>query len=148
MKDLQNNSFKNKPLNPGRLVRFFLLAFAWSWFWWSLFIIGILDMPTGVGTPEMDLSTAGLSFLALLVSPFGPTVAAFVMTGCFEGRAEVKVLWKRFWNLRLNWKWLLTLLFYPVLYLVTRYSAQYLAGNPQAPFEMIQWLSIGSNLRL
>jgi len=147
--DPQRNNFKNKPLEHGKLVLFFVLAYAWSWFWWALFIFGVLELPAGVGTPDVDLSTVGLSFLALLVSPFGPTVAAFLLTGYFEGRAEIKMLWKRFWNLRLNWKWLLALsLFYPLVWLITRYSAQYLTGTLQPPCEMMRqpWLILAAFL--
>jgi membrane protease YdiL (CAAX protease family) len=77
-------------------------------------------MPIGVGTPEMDLGTAGPILLLLALTPYGPTMGAFFITALREGRPGVRALWKRFWNRRLTLKWLaVSLLLFPFLRLVT-----------------------------
>jgi len=37
--------YKSKALDIKSLLLFFLIAFGWTWFWWSLFITGVLHMP-------------------------------------------------------------------------------------------------------
>ena len=100
-------------------------------------------MPAAVGTPDIDLSTAGPILLVVVFSPFGPTIAGIVLTALTEGRAGVKQLWRRFWNRNLSWNWLLViLLFFPLKNLILRYSAQIFAGTPQQPFAILTqpWL--------
>ena len=121
------------------LIWFFLIAFGWTWFWWGLFIFDVLKMPAGIGTPDVDLATAGPMLLIVIFSPFGPTIAGFVLTARTEGKAGVKRLWKRFWNRNLSWKWLLVLLlFFPVKNLILRFSAQVFAGTWQPPFGLLE----------
>ncbi len=94
-------------------------------------------MPAGIGTPDVDLGATGPILLIVILSPFGPTIAGFVLTARTEGKAGVKRLWKRFWNRNLSWKWLLViLLFFLVKNLILRFSAQIFVGVPQQPFEM------------
>ena len=64
---------------------FFLLAFAWSWLLWL--------------TPALR----GIGFLA----PFGPTIAALLLTTINEGWQGTKVLLKRGVDLSFNKVWLL-----------------------------------------
>lgn len=112
--------FREKALEPRNLILFFLIAFAWSWFWWFLFIGDVLPMPAGLGTPETDVSGFHPVILIVLIMPFGPTLAAFLMTARTRGRQGVRALWKRFWNRNLSWQWLLVaLLIWPFLRLVT-----------------------------
>ncbi|MEM2424702.1 MAG: hypothetical protein ABIM44_03205 [candidate division WOR-3 bacterium] len=47
----------------GNLTLFFLVTFTWSWFFWTLQILGI----------------------NLYVAPFGPFIAAFLLTYLEEG---------------------------------------------------------------
>lgn len=125
------------------LLLFFLIAFGWTWFWWFLFIFGVLEMPAGVGTPDIDLGTAGPILLILILSPFGPTIGGFLVTARAKGRAGVRDLWRRFWSRNLTFRWLVVvLLFYPVLRLIARYGAELLGGIPQAPFSSLSqpWL--------
>ncbi len=130
--------YKKEEWQPRNLIWFTLIAFGWTWFWWALFIFDVLKMPVGIGTPEVDLVSAGPILLIVILSPFGPTIAGFVLTALTEGKAGVKGLWQRFWNRNLSWKWLLViLLFFPVKNLILRFSAQIFAGVPQQPFE---WL--------
>ena len=139
----QTSRYKTDNWQPRNLIGFFLIAFGWTWFWWSLFIFGVLKMPAAVGTPDIDLSTAGPILLVVVFSPFGPTIAGIVLTALTEGRAGVKQLWRRFWNRNLSWNWLLViLLFFPLKNLILRYSAQIFAGTPQQPFAILTqpWL--------
>ena len=134
----QLQRFKKDDWQPRNLVWFTLIAFGWTWFWWALFIFGIIRMPAGIGTPDVDLGTAGPILLIVILSPFGPTIAGLVLTAFTEGKAGLIGLWQRFWNRNLSWKWLLViLLFFPLKNLILRYCAQFFAGVPQRPFE---WL--------
>lgn len=139
----QKIRYKTETWQLGNLIRFFMIAFGWTWFWWGLFVFDILKMPTSVGTPDFDLGTTGPILLIVIISPFGPTIAGFVLTALTKGRSGVKRLWKRFWNRNLSWKWLLViLLFFPAKNLILRLSAQAFAGISQQPFEWFDqpWL--------
>ncbi|MEM3591301.1 MAG: type II CAAX endopeptidase family protein [Candidatus Bathyarchaeia archaeon] len=65
------------------LLLFFLIAFAWSWFFWLLQIWG----------------------LNLYVAPFGPFVAAFLLTFMNEGKVGVKELFKKGFDPRIDKIW-------------------------------------------
>ncbi len=127
-------------LHPKRLAWFFLIAFGWSWLFNALIIIGVIQMPAGIGTQQTDLfSPSALNLLLLLLTPFGPSVAAFVVTVFTDGKAGVRALWGRFWNRRMNLQWLVVLLlFYPILRLIIRWSAQLFFDTAQPS---LWWLS-------
>ena len=115
----QSIGYKAKVFEPRNLLFFFLIAFGWSWFWWALFIFGILKLPAGIGTSEVNFVSAAPFILIVLVAPYGPTLAGFVMAAMTEGKTGVKALWKRFWTRNLNIKWLLVcMLFFPVIQLI------------------------------
>lgn len=135
--------YKTENWEPRNLVWFFVIAFGWTWFWWALFIFDILKMPAEIGTPDIDLGTAGPVMFFVLISPFGPTIAGFVLTALTKGKTGVKQLWKRFWSRSISWKWLLViLLFFPVKNLILRFSAEIFAGVAQRPLEWLDqpWL--------
>jgi len=139
----QTSRYKTETWQPRNLIWFFLIAFGWTWFWWALFILDILKMPAGIGTPDVDLGSAGPILLIIILSPFGPTIAGLALTALTEGKAGVKRLWKRFWNRDLSWKWLLIILaFFPVKNLILRFSSQLFAGVRQPPFGLLDqpWL--------
>jgi membrane protease YdiL (CAAX protease family) len=118
-------NYREKTLEGRPLTVFFLIAFAWSWFWWFLFIAGVLHLPAGLGTRDADLSTFSPIILIVLIMPFGPTLAAFLVTAWTRGRVGVRALWNRFWNLNLKWNWLLAaLLIWPALRLITNLFGQ------------------------
>lgn len=73
------SSFSEK----GNLMLFFLMAFGWSWSFWFLQMAGI----------------------NLYVAPFGPFVAAFVMTYIREGKEGVKKILKRGFDPRIGKVW-------------------------------------------
>lgn len=111
--------YRAKAFEPRNLGLFFLIAFGWSWFWWALFIFGILELPPGIGTSEVDFGSAGPLILLIALTPYGPTIAGFVMAALTEGKDGAKALWKRFWSRTWSLKWLLvSLLFFPALRLV------------------------------
>ena len=68
--------YQTDQLEPRNLICFFLIAFGWTWFWWALFIFDILAMPSAIGTPELDLATAGPIILIILISPFHFSIPA------------------------------------------------------------------------
>ncbi|MEM2922232.1 MAG: hypothetical protein QXF26_07960, partial [Candidatus Bathyarchaeia archaeon] len=65
------------------LALFFLVTFAWSWFLWTLQILGF----------------------NLYVAPFGPFVAAFLLTYLREGREGVKKLLVKGFDPRIGKIW-------------------------------------------
>jgi membrane protease YdiL (CAAX protease family) len=123
--------YKAKAFEPRNLAVFFLIAFGWSWFlWWFLFLSGIVRMPGGISTQNIDLGSSWYFVPLSLLAPYGPTLAAFVMTGLTEGKPGIKALWKRFWNRRLSLIWLLTILFFfPALRLVANLISRILDGQ-------------------
>lgn len=124
---------KTKAFEGRNLVYFFLIAFGWTWiWWWVLFLSGWVSVPEGIGTPDAELGSGASAIILLLVtlSPFGPTIGGFVLTGLNEGKAGVRALWKRFWNLKINWKWLLVIvLWWPFLRLTTNLVGQVIEGE-------------------
>ena len=112
--------YRENELEPKNLALFFLLAFAWSWFWWFLFIADVLHMPSFLGTREMETVAFSPIILIVLIMPFGPSLAAFLMTARTRGRQGMRALWMRFWSFNFGWRWLLVaLLIWPFLRLVT-----------------------------
>ncbi len=125
----QTVGYKAKAFEPRNLAFFMLIAFGWSWLlWWFLFLSGIVTMPTS--TSEVDLGSYWPLGILSLLSPYGPTIGAFVVTAMTEGKPGVRTLWRRFWNRSLSIKWLFViLLFFPTLYLVTNLVARTLDGQ-------------------
>ena len=127
----QTDGYKARAFEPRNLAFFMLIAFGWSWFlWWLLFLSGIVTMPAGIGTPETNLGSNLPLIILSLLSPYGPTIGAFVVTAMTEGKPGVETLWRRFWNRNLSIKWLVViLLFFPALYLVANFVARTLDGQ-------------------
>jgi len=103
-------SYKTREFELRNLLLYLLIAFGWSWLWWLLFTIGILKMPTGIGTPDVDSVSAGPIVLLIILTPYGPTIGSFVVTYVTEGKTGVKKLWKRFWSTNLGLRWFLGIL--------------------------------------
>jgi len=113
------------------LLLFLLIAFGWSWAWWSLWVFDVLPWPEGVGTSEMEV---GPLILLLAITPFGPTIGAFVVTAMTEGKAGVRSLWRRFWG-KQSVRWLLiALFFFPAIKLASSVVTRTLDG------QAYQWL--------
>jgi hypothetical protein len=128
----QSVGYRAKAFEGKNLVYFFLIAFGWTWIWWYiLFLSGWVTVPEGVGGPEADFSGANaFIIMSVALSPFGPTIGGFILTAINEGKAGAKKLWKSFWSLNINWKWLLVvLLTWPALRLATNLAGQAIAGE-------------------
>ena len=69
-------------------------------------------MPMGIGTPEVDIGTAGPILFLIILTPYGPTIAGFVVSALSEGRSGVRSLWGRFWNRNIHLRWLLVIVFF------------------------------------
>lgn len=126
-------AFKAKAFEGRNLIFFFIIAFGWTWiWWWILFLSGWVTVPKGIGTPETELGGSASAIIILLIalSPFGPTIGGFLLTGLNEGKTGVRKLWKRFWNLKIKWTWLLIiLLWWPFLRLMTNLFGQVVGGK-------------------
>jgi membrane protease YdiL (CAAX protease family) len=110
----QRAAFRTRALEPRNLILFFAIAFGWSWFWWFLFIFGVLEFPAGAESPYVDFGLVSpLLLLFIMVTPFGPTIGAFVVSGLTEGKAGVGALWRRFWGVRFRVWWLLAVFVFP-----------------------------------
>ena len=143
----QATGYKAKAFEGRNLIYFFLIAFGWTWiWWWILFLSGWVDVPADLGTQAADAgSVSPLIILLVAISPFGPTIAAFVLTALNEGREGVKALWRRFWNRNISWKWLLVIfLTWPILRLITNLVGQLLTGdsNPLLVYPDQIWIFI------
>jgi membrane protease YdiL (CAAX protease family) len=137
--------FRARQFELKSLVWFFIIAFGWSWLLNSLFISGILEFPDGVGTSNLNLASVGFVFIILIIMPFGPTISAFVVTVRTEGREGMIALWKRFWSRRFTPLWLVvTLLFFPLLFVYVRFTAMFLFSIEQPEFLLLSepWLFI------
>jgi membrane protease YdiL (CAAX protease family) len=118
--------YRTKAFEGRRLVTFFLIAFGYSWFLWGLFVFDVLKMPAGVGTQDVEASPM---LLLVAITPFGPTIAGFVVTAMTEGRAGVRRLWGRVWrDQRIGWL-LVALTFYPALKFIANLVARTLDGQ-------------------
>jgi len=93
------------------LIGFFVLAFGWMWLLnlpRVLAAFGWLDIP--------DLLSTILGYLSV----FGPTVAAFILTGIKTGKPGLKSLWQSGWRINFNKKWLFpAILLIPISALIT-----------------------------
>ena len=84
--------WKRESLELRNLILFFVIAFGWSWAIWFGLMNNWIPLPQGIGTPDVNLVELAKVFPMLILSPFGPTIAAFLMTFFTEGRAGVKQL--------------------------------------------------------
>ena len=81
----------------GRLTRFFIITFAFSWMLWLLPVLRstvLPDLPETVG-------------LLGMFAPFGPGVAAFWLVRRAAGREGVRRLWLRGWRSDFDKRWLI-----------------------------------------
>jgi membrane protease YdiL (CAAX protease family) len=125
-------NWKREDLGAKNLILFFIIAFAWTWIFWSPFILNILQLPAGTGTSNVNLGDIGLILPIILASPFGPTIAAFLMSYRNEGREGISQLWKQFRDSKPTNTWLvITLVFYPTIFLFLRLSSAIIFSVPQ-----------------
>jgi membrane protease YdiL (CAAX protease family) len=99
------------------LTAYFVLAYGIMWLVISPMVVdalGIANIPDAVSL---------ISYL--LSSLLGPTVAAFSVTGILEGRAGMRLLLRRTFQVRAGWQWCLVILFVPLMIWVGAYSFLY-----------------------
>lgn len=121
------------------LVIFFVIAFGWTWIYWSLFIFQIIKLPPGIGTPNVSLQDMLVYIPIVVFSPYGPTFAAFLLTYINEGRELAKELWRKSWDSDIPLKWLLiTILWFPLVNLVFRTISAFVFDVTQP---QLQWIN-------
>lgn len=136
------DGYRAKEFDGRHLALFFLIAFGWSWLWWGLFVFHLLSFPAGAGTSEVDVRSAAPKLLLLAITPFGPTIGAFVVTAMTKGRAGASRLWHRFWSRNQSIGWLLVALtIFPLMRLGANLVARTLDGQPYPYFED-SWLAV------
>jgi len=125
-------NWKTEKVKYKSLALFFLVSFTWTWVFWSLFIFKILQLPQGTGTSSMNLREMGFILPVILVSPFGPSIAAFVMSYVDNGREGINSLWSSFKQFKLTKTWLIiTILTYPAIFLFMRLTSAIFFIIPQ-----------------
>jgi membrane protease YdiL (CAAX protease family) len=109
---------ENKECEIHTILLFLLITFIWTWLFW---------LPS-VLSPEGYFNQ--ILFVLFIIGGYGPFVGAFSLTYINEGKRGVMKLWKRFWSIKIEIKWLLiTLLLFPVLYTVSSLLAFLIQGD-------------------
>lgn len=85
-------ALQQRALSVTAIVAFFVLAFVWSW--------GI-----GFAAPQVKLQSVALGTALMLLSGFGPSVAAFAVVAHFSGGAGLRHWLARSLNRRVGWRW-------------------------------------------
>jgi membrane protease YdiL (CAAX protease family) len=107
------------------LVTFFILAYAFSWWPWTL-------------------SATNLGFVLF---PYGPMVAALILTAVINGRAGLKALLAKVVQWRVNLRWYGVVLLLPVALGLSAIGLNLLLGAPMpAATQLPQWAAILSVL--
>jgi membrane protease YdiL (CAAX protease family) len=133
---------KSMKYSTRKLFLFFLITFIWSW---------SINLPRVLVSAELITLPVLLSTSLGYAAAFGPSVAAFWLTGLTSGRAGVKTLWKGGWEFRFRKIWLIpTLLLMPIAGAITilllrlfKLPIDWSASLPPAmimPVGMLIWL--------
>ncbi|MFX1262700.1 MAG: type II CAAX prenyl endopeptidase Rce1 family protein [Promethearchaeota archaeon] len=117
---------------------FFGIAFGWTWAFNALFISGLLQMPSGVGTAGTDFAGLVSLLAVLLPMPFGPTIGGFVLAGKTKGREGVRELWTRFRRGRFTANWLIAIFAFYLLFFLMARASGFILGIQQPG---LWWLS-------
>lgn len=96
--------FKKSSSDLHDLSLFFLIAFAWTW---------LMDLPRLISAAGWISLPAWLSPVLGYVAVFGPSIAAFGLTGLRSGKNGMRSLWRRGWEVCFRKTW-----FLPALLLV------------------------------
>ena len=108
------------------VLLFLLLSFAWTWLLWLPSVIS----QSGHSDP--------LFSVLFIIGGYGPLVGAFSISYINERKEGVKALWKRFWNVKIDIRWLLiTIFFFPSLFVVSSLLSLLLQGTPP----ILPWVS-------
>jgi membrane protease YdiL (CAAX protease family) len=110
---------ENKEFEIRNTLLFLAITFGWTWLFWLPSVL------SPIGHSDQ------LFFMLFIIGGYGPFVGAFSLTYINEKKEGVKALWKRFWNLRIEIKWLLiTILLIPALYAVSSLVVIIIQGTP------------------
>jgi membrane protease YdiL (CAAX protease family) len=131
IKKLKMNDVKKFEIR--NILLFLLVTFTWTWLFWLPSVLS----PTG--------NSNQIIFILFIIGGYGPFVGAFLLTFINERKSGVKTLWKRFWNGKIELKWLLTtFLLIPSLYILSSMIAIVFQGDPPTLDWLSQpWLIIG-----
>lgn len=89
---------------PAAVIVFFVLAFAWSWFFWLL---------APLLRPEAPVTATALA----LVGGFGPSLAAVAVVAHQAGRRGLRRWLSRCLQWRVGWRWMALAFFFPVAFM-------------------------------
>lgn len=109
---------------PRSLLAFFLLAFGISWIVWipaALASHGLLSFQLGQSTTS-------------LLGAFGPSTAALITTGIYDGKAGFRSLLRRLLTWRVGLQWYLFVLFWPALLSLAKTALAVLFGGSAPDF--------------
>ncbi|MFX0020571.1 MAG: CPBP family intramembrane glutamic endopeptidase [Promethearchaeota archaeon] len=95
-----------KDIGNKNLVLFFLITYLFSWLLWLPSLLSSVLFSTQVVLYE----------ILKIIGPFGPFVAAFILTLVNEGKEGLKQLWKRGWHCENKPFLVISIFFIPVLY--------------------------------
>lgn len=99
------------------LVSYFVLAYGIMWLVISPMVVDALKIAK---IPDV------VSLLSYILSSLlGPSVAAFWVTGVLEGKAGMRLLLRRTFQVRAGWQWYLVILFVPLMIWIGAYSFLY-----------------------
>ena len=109
---------------PRSLLVFFLLAFGISWIVW------IPAALASHGLLSFQLSPSATS----LLGAFGPSTAALITTGVYDGKAGFRSLLRRLLTWRVGLQWYLFVLFWPALLSLAKTALAVLLGSSVPDF--------------
>jgi len=116
------------------LVVFFVIAFVWSWTIWFALDLGWVPLPEGIGTKDVDLGALLKVLPIVVLSPFGPTVSASLLTYRSEGREGLRKIWKSLTNWRISQRCLaVVLLMQPMFFTVIRLISHFQGVTQPTP---------------
>ena len=82
-------------------LRFFILAFSWSWLFWGLAIL--FGSGNSQDISELVTST-GIEFPLILIGAFGPVFGAFASLRTINGKGSIKPFIKSFISIKFGFK--------------------------------------------
>lgn len=115
-----------KKFETRNVLLFLLVTFTWTWLFWLPSVLS----PTEPSNPVL--------FALFIIGGYGPLLGAFLLTFINERKSGVKFLWKRFWSVKIEKKWLLiTFLLIPSLYILSSVIGIWFQGDPPT----LEWVS-------
>ena len=91
------------------LVLYFIIAYAFTW---ALWIPGALYLNGLIGGSFMVYFILGMN------APWGPLVAAIILTLKFEGKTRLKNDMKKWLNFKLGWWWIPVIVLVPIVFIL------------------------------